>query len=147
MTGFKKALAVFEAKKFHKKVELGDKNTYDIKGVGSTNLQLDSGTLMTVGEILYVTCLKKNVISMTVLEDKGFSVAFSKAKALIWPKGGSMSLAIVIRVREGDLFNVSRHVLHSCQDSEIKRETTVLSSPQQNGVKEKEIIDVISHHS
>ena len=71
MIGFKRALAVFEAKKFHKKVELGDGSTYDVKGVGSTTLQRNSGTLINVGEILYVPGLKKNVISVTVLEDKG----------------------------------------------------------------------------
>ena len=41
MTGFKKTLATFEAKNFHKKVELGDGSTFDIKGVGSTDIQLD----------------------------------------------------------------------------------------------------------
>ena len=83
MTGFKKAVAVFEAKKFHKKVELGNGSTYDIKGVGSTSLQLDSCMLINIGEILYVPSLKKNVISMTVLEDRGFSIAFSEGKALV----------------------------------------------------------------
>ena len=61
---------------FHKKVKLGDGSTYEIKGVGSTALQHDSGMLIGVEEILYVPGLKKNVISMTILEDKGFSVAF-----------------------------------------------------------------------
>ena len=45
--------------------------------------QLDSGMLINVGEILYVPGLKKNVISVTVLEDKGFSVTFLEGKALI----------------------------------------------------------------
>ena len=54
MIGFKKSLAVYEDKMFHKKVELGDGSTYEIKGVGSTTLQLDSGTLISVEEILYV---------------------------------------------------------------------------------------------
>ena len=83
MTGFKKTLATFKAKKFHKKVELGDGSTFDIKRVGSTNLQLDSGTLINVEEILYVPNLKKNVISVTVLEDKRFSITFSEGKVLM----------------------------------------------------------------
>ena len=48
-----------------------------IKEVGSTSLQLDLGMLINVEEILYVPGLKKNVLSVTVLEDKRFSVAFS----------------------------------------------------------------------
>ena len=132
MTGFKKALAVFEAKKFHKKVELGNGSTYDIKRVGSTSLQLDSSTLISVEEILYVPGLKKNVLSVTVLEDKGFSVALSEGKALVWPKGGNMSSTIVIGVREGDFYKVLGHViktLYPCQDSEIKREPTMIFNP------------------
>ena len=64
MIGLKKALAVYEAKKFHKKVELGDGSTYDIKAVGSTVLHLDSGMLINIGEILYVPSLKNNVTSV-----------------------------------------------------------------------------------
>ena len=40
-----------------------------------------------VEEILYVPGLKKNVILVTVLEDKGFYVSFSEGKVLIWYKG------------------------------------------------------------
>ena len=40
-----------------------------------------------VEQILYVPSLKKNVISVTVLEDKGLSVSFSEGKVLIWSKG------------------------------------------------------------
>ena len=68
-------------------MELGDGSNFDIKGVGSTNIQLDLGTLINVEEILYVLGLKKNVISVTVLEDKGYSVTFSEEKVLVWSKG------------------------------------------------------------
>ena len=131
-------------------MELGYGSTYAIKGVGSSAFQLDSGTLISVEEILYVSGLKKNVLSVTVLEDKGFSVAFSEGKVLVWPKGGSMSSAIVIGVSEGDLYKVSGHVIKSlypCQDLEIKREPTVLFNPQQSGVVEKVSRDVVFHHS
>ena len=110
MTGFKKTLAIFEAKKFHKKVELGNGSTSYIKGVGSISLQLDSGTLINIGEILYVPSLNKNVISVIVLEDKGFSLTFSEGKVLIWSKGRSISSTIMIGVCEGDLYKVLRHV-------------------------------------
>ena len=91
MTGFKKTLATFKVKQFHKKVELGDGSTFDIRGVGSTNIQLDSGTLINVEETLYGPSLKNNVISVTVLEDKGYSITFSKGKVLIWSKDRSIN--------------------------------------------------------
>ena len=88
---------------------------------------------------------------MAVLEDKGFIVAFSGENALIWSKDGNISSTIVIGVREGNLYKVSGHVVQSelwhkmmvtsnekeddpCQNSEIKREPTVLFNPQQNGI-------------
>ena len=148
MTRFKKDLAVYKAKKFNKKVELGDGITYEIKGVGSTTFHLDSGTLINVEEILYVLGLKKNVISVTVLEDKGYSVTFSKGKVLIWSKGRSINSTIVIGVREGELYKVPGHVvktLYRSQDLEIKRETFLLSSSQPSGVAEDE--RVIFHQS
>ena len=61
MTGFKETLASIKVKQFHKKVEPGDGSTFDIKGVGSTKIQLDSGMLINVEEILYVPGLKKDV--------------------------------------------------------------------------------------
>ena len=55
MTGFKKALAVFEAKKVHKKVELRNGITYNIKGVGATALQL--GSLLLLSFVRYFITL------------------------------------------------------------------------------------------
>ena len=117
MTGLKKTLATIKAKKFHKKVELGDGSTFDIKGVGSTKIQLDSGMLINVEEILYVPGLKKNVISVTVLEDKGYSVTFSEGKVLIWSKGRSINSFIVIGVCEGDLYKVLGHAIETLYPS------------------------------
>jgi hypothetical protein len=88
MIGFKHSLVNYRDKKFNVKVELGDEGTYSIKGFGSTSFQLQSGNVLHIEEILYVPGLKKNLISVAVLESKGYSVAFSKAKgsyvALKW---------------------------------------------------------------
>ena len=84
MIGFKYNLANYQDKKFKAKVELGDDDTYDIKEFGSTSFQFQSGNIFHINEILYVPGLKKNLISIPVLESKGYSVAFSKGKALLW---------------------------------------------------------------
>jgi len=113
MTGFKQALSDYQDKKFNVKVELGDDGTYAIKGVGSTSFWLDSGTIIHIEEILYVPGLKKNLLSVAVLEDKGYTVAFTCGKALMWPKDGNMSSTIVIGVREGNLYKVSGHLVQA----------------------------------
>jgi hypothetical protein len=70
----------YRDKKFNVKVELDDDGTYAIKGIRSTSFQLQSGNVFHIEEILYVPGLKKNLISIAVLESKGYTVAFSKGK-------------------------------------------------------------------
>ena len=69
-------------------------------------IQLVSGMFMHIEEILYVPGLKKNLFSMASLQDKGFTIAFSEEKATMWPNDGNMNSAIVIGVREGNLYKV-----------------------------------------
>ena len=58
MTGNCGALTIYRKKKFTTQVELGDDSTYKIEGVGSTSLQLDSGTVLHIDDVLYVPGLK-----------------------------------------------------------------------------------------
>jgi hypothetical protein len=48
------------------------------------SFQLESGDELHIEEILYVPGLKKNLISIVVLEDKGYRVIFMDKKALLW---------------------------------------------------------------
>ena len=107
LTGFKDSFSNVLRKRFHTKVELGDNGTYAIEGVGSTSLKLDSGWSLHLEEILYVPSLKKNLLSIGVLEDKGYTEAFTKGKAIMWPSGGDMSSAIEIGVKEGHVYRLT----------------------------------------
>lgn len=106
MTRFKDSITNVRKKRFHTKVELGDNGTYAINGIGSTSFQLESGTMPHVGEILYVPGLKKNLLSVGVLEDKGYTVAFSKGKDLMWPTNEGMSSAMEIGVKVGHVYQI-----------------------------------------
>ena len=77
MTGFKDSISNAKKKRFHTKVELGDNGTYVIEGIGSTSLKLDSGWSLHLEEILYVPGLKKNLLFVSVLEEKGYTIAFT----------------------------------------------------------------------
>jgi hypothetical protein len=113
MTGFKQNLANYQDKKFKAKVELGDDGTYDIKGFGSTSFQFHSGNIFHIHEILYVPGLKKNLIYVPVLESKGYSIAFSKGKALLWSSNEDLSTAITIGTRESGLYKLSGQVVQA----------------------------------
>ena len=104
MTGHREALTSYKKKKFTTQVELGDDSTYKIEEVGSTSLQLDSGMVMHIDDVLYVPGLKKNLLSIVGLEDKGYRVLFMDKMVLLWAKNEKLSSAITIGVREGGLY-------------------------------------------
>ena len=113
MTGFKQNLVNYRDKKFNVKVELGDDSTYDIKGFGSASFQHQSGNVFQIDEIIYVPGLKKNLISVVVLESKGYSIAFIKGKALVWPSNGDLSSAMTIGTRESGLYKITGQVVRA----------------------------------
>ena len=82
-------------------MELGDEVRYEVNGVGSISLHLESGVILHLEEVLYVPGLKKNLISVSVLENKGYSVLFSEKKALLWQRGLPLKEAETIGVQEG----------------------------------------------
>jgi hypothetical protein len=57
-------------------VTLGDDYQYPIKGVGESNYKLDSENSITMKDVLYVPGLKKNLLSISSLDRKGYRVAF-----------------------------------------------------------------------
>jgi hypothetical protein len=57
-------------------VKLGDDYLYLIKGVGETSYKLYSEKEMRMKDVLYVPGLKKNLLLISDLDEKGFRVAF-----------------------------------------------------------------------
>ena len=69
-------------------------------------MKLENGAKLHLNNILYVPGLKKNLLSISCLEDKGDRVAFIDGKVLVWGKDSSIDKAMVIGVREGSLYRV-----------------------------------------
>ena len=122
MTGNRGILTSYR-KKFTTQVELGDDSTYKIEGVGSTSLQLDSGTVLHIDDVLYVPGLKKNLLYVVGLEGKGYRVLFMDKKVLVWAKHEKLGSTVQIGVREGGLYKASgnstqalvHHTVEPCQ--------------------------------
>ena len=51
---------------------------------------------MKMKEVLYVPGLKKNLLSISALNKKGYRVAFIDGQVLMWTKGKSIEYAVVI---------------------------------------------------
>jgi hypothetical protein len=69
-------------------------------------LILKHGARLHVDEVLYVPRLKKNLLSVATLEDKGYWAIFKDRKALLWDKGSHLSTIEPIGTRRGGLYVV-----------------------------------------
>ena len=82
----KKTLSKLEENSSPHKVSLGDDYQDPIKGVGEASYKLDSGNPQKMKDVLYVPGLKKNLLSISALDKKGFRVAFIDGQVVMWPK-------------------------------------------------------------
>jgi hypothetical protein len=61
---------------------------------------------MKMKEVLYVLGLKKNLLSISALDEKGYKVAFVDGQVLMWPRGKMFDDAMVIGFQEGGLYKL-----------------------------------------
>jgi len=101
VTGHKDSLTNLIKKDSPHKVKLGDDFQYTIKGIGEASYRLESGKVMNMKEVLYVLGLKKNLLSISALEEKGFRVDFIDGQVLMWIKGKNFNNAVVIGIQGG----------------------------------------------
>jgi hypothetical protein len=104
MTGFRDHLTNFVEKETHLHVVLGDDARYNVKGVGNSSFQLDSDMQLQLRELLYVPGVKRNLVSIFSLEDKGYKVTFSEGRVIAWHKDSHINSAKVIGVRENNMY-------------------------------------------
>ena len=109
MTGQRNILSYISEKNFSQKVKLGDDYQYPVKEVGESNHKLNSGNSLKMKDVLYVPSLKKNLLSISALEKKGFSVAFIDGEVLMWTKGETLNEAIIIGNEENGLYKLKSH--------------------------------------
>ena len=67
---------------------------------------MESGNSIHLSNVLYVPGLKKNLVSISCLEEKGDRVAFVDGKVLVWSKDSKIEDARVIGICEGRLYKL-----------------------------------------
>ena len=65
------------------RIEMGDDERFSVSGVGMVSFQREHGPPITLIDVKYVPRLKKNLVSVVMLEEKGYDVVFSKGKAFL----------------------------------------------------------------
>ena len=64
-------------------IEMGDDGRYSVTGIGTTTFERGSGKPFMLKYVVHVLGLKKNLVSVTMLEDRGYDVIFSDGKAFL----------------------------------------------------------------
>jgi hypothetical protein len=94
-------------------ISLGDDTLVRLVGIGTVTFRRDSMPPISFTDVLYVPRLKKNLISVSTLQDRGLEVTFRGTEVLIHPRGSSLASRQVIGERDGKLFTLLFHPLHA----------------------------------
>jgi hypothetical protein len=69
---------------------LGDDWEVKVVGCGTISFHRESLPPLTLTEVLYVPGLKKNLVSVSTIEEKGYEVLFRDGKVLLFPRVASL---------------------------------------------------------
>jgi hypothetical protein len=94
-------------------IALGDDNIVRVAARGTVTFQRDTMPPISFRDVLYVPGLKKNLISVSTLQDRGLEVSFRGIEVLIHPKGSRITFGKVIGVRDGKLYRLFFQPLHA----------------------------------
>jgi hypothetical protein len=83
---------------------LGDDQVVKEVGSGTISFQRESQPPMLLRDVLYVLGLKKNLILVSTIHEKGYEVLFYDGKVLLFPKGSSITSTKVIGTRDEKLY-------------------------------------------
>eukprot|EP00253_Pinus_taeda_P015065 PITA_15065 len=99
MTGDRDLFSDLEDKDLRVHIEMGDDGRYSATGIGTISFERESGKPFVLKEVMHVPGLKKNLIYVAMLEEKGYDVVFSKGKAFLRSKTTGETRKIGVRVR------------------------------------------------
>ena len=83
MTSDKSLFSTLEEKDLHILIAMGNDEKYSVSGVATVVFQMEDGACITLIDVKYVPGRRKNLVSITMLEDKGYDVVLSKGKAFL----------------------------------------------------------------
>jgi hypothetical protein len=87
MTGVRENFTDLRDTEVRMEISLGDDTIVIVVGRGTITFQRESMPPLSFRDVLYVPGLKKNLISVSTLQDRGLEVSFKGTKVLIHPKG------------------------------------------------------------
>jgi hypothetical protein len=83
MTRDKESLSELEEKDLRMHIEMGDNGRYSATGIGTIPFHRESGKPFQLKNVMHAPSLNKNLVSVAMLEDRGYDVVFSDGKAFL----------------------------------------------------------------
>jgi hypothetical protein len=99
MTGDKEIFSDLEERDLKMHIEIGDDGRYSATSIGTITFQRELGKPFQLKYVMHVPGLKKNLVSVAMLEDRGYDVVFSDGKAFLRHKKIGQLKKIGIRVK------------------------------------------------
>jgi hypothetical protein len=99
MMGHKESFIDLEEKDLKMHIEMGDDERYNAIGIGTITFHRESGKPFQLKNVMHVPGLKKNLVSVAMLEDRGYDVVFSSGKSYLRHKSMGQVKKIGIQVK------------------------------------------------
>ena len=99
MTGDRDLFSDLEEKYLGVHIEMSDDGRYSATGISTISFERESGKPFILKEVMHVPVLKKNLISVAMLEDKGYDVVFSEGKDFLRSKDTGETRRIRVKLR------------------------------------------------
>jgi len=115
MTGDRDLFFYLDEKDLGVHIEMGDDGRYSATGIGTISFERESGKPFVLKEVMHVPRLKKNLISVVMLEDKGYDVVFSEGKDFLCSKTTGETRKIGVRVKDLYQLHVDGYVAMACK--------------------------------
>ena len=99
MTGDRYLFTDLDEKDLGVHIKMGDDGRYSATSIGTISFEREYGKPFILKDFMHVLGLKKNWISVEMLEDKGYDVVFSEGKAFLRSKANGETRRIGVRVK------------------------------------------------
>ena len=115
MTGDRDLFSHLDEKDLGVHIEMGDDGRYSEISIGTISFERESGKPFVLKEVMHVPRLKKNLISVVMLEVKGYDVVFSEGKAFLRSKTTRETWKIWVRVKNLYQLHVDGYAAMACK--------------------------------
>lgn len=116
----KEIFSNLEEKKLQMYIEMGYDGRYRTTGIGIVTFQRDSGSPLTLTDVVYVSGLKKNLVFVSMLQDQGYDIMFSKGKDFLHHIATGQVKRIWVRVKNLYELEVEDYATKSTKEEKVQ---------------------------